>query len=108
MIAMVFTSAIILGIAIIFILLLRRFYVKEESLKKFRQKALAASILLDHKLELTESENLNGYLIGVDKLNFSLLYLNFIDKDSEPILIDLSQIKKAHVKDRRRKHLPTE
>ena len=93
---MVFTSAIIFGTVLIFILL-RRSYVKGKSGKIARQKVLNASILIDNKLELTESENLNGYLIGIDRINFSLLYMNFLEEGSEPVLIDLSQIKKAQL-----------
>ena len=91
------TTAIILGIVLIFTILIRRSHINVKSKKIAREKALIAATIIDNKLELTETENINGYLIGIDKINFLLLYLNFMEEGSAPVLFDLWEIKKAEL-----------
>jgi hypothetical protein len=88
-----FTTAILFGIVVIFIFLFSRLERKGKATKIGLQNDLIDDIIFNKKLELTEKENINHYFLGIDKLNFSLLYLNFIQQDGGPVLIDLWKIK---------------
>ena len=66
-----------------------------------REKALIAATITDSKVELTESENINGYLIGIDRINFLLLYINFLEEGFAPLVIDLWKIKKTECRARK-------
>jgi hypothetical protein len=92
-----FTIAIVFAIVFIFILLFRLFHKKGKHSKIAMQKKLVADIISKNKLEITEKEAINNYLLAIDKVNFMLLYINVIDPNEAAVLIDLWQIKTVKV-----------
>ena len=92
-----FTIAIVFAIVFIFILLFRLFHKKGKHSKIAMQKELVADIITRNKLEITEKETINNYLLAIDKINFMLLYINLSDSNGEAVLIDLWQIKTVKV-----------
>ena len=92
-----FTIAIVFAIVFIFILLFRLFHKKGKHSKITMQKELVADIISKNKLEITEKEAINNYLLAIDKTNFMLLHINLSDPNEAAVLIDLWRIKTVKV-----------
>jgi hypothetical protein len=92
-----FTAAIILGAVFIFIIGFTLLHKKGRDKKIAGQKTIFADIVWKNKLEISEKETINDYLLAIDKINFVLLYINFGQQKEEVTLIDLWNIKTAKV-----------
>jgi hypothetical protein len=92
-----FTAAIILGVVFIFIIGFTLLHKKGHDKKIARQNIIFADIVWKNKLEISEKETINDYLLAVDKTNFVLLYISFGQPKEEVTLIDLWNIKTAKV-----------
>lgn len=91
------TAAIILGAVFIFIIFFIMLHKKGHNKKLEKQKAVFADCVWKNKLEISENETINNYLLAIDKLNFVLLYINFNEPTEVVHLIDLWNVKSAKV-----------
>lgn len=92
-----FTAAIVLGALFFFIIFFILLHKKGHNKKLARQKTIFADIVWKNKLEISERETINDYLLAIDKINFVLLYVNFGGQKEEVALIDLWNIKTVKV-----------
>lgn len=92
-----FTAAIVLGAVFIFIIGFILLHKKGHNKKLGRQNTVFADIVWKNKLEISEKETINDYLLAIDKINFVLLYINFGEQKKEVALIDLWNIKTVKV-----------
>jgi len=90
-----FTAAIILGAIFIFIVFFIALHKKKHNKKLEKQKVIFTDLVWKNKLEISEKENINSYLLALDKINFVLLYIHFKEEKEEVELIDLWRIKAA-------------
>jgi hypothetical protein len=92
-----FISAIILGVVLVFIILFIALHKQSHNKKLAKQKVIFADIVWKNKLEISEKETINSYLLAIDKINFALLYINFSEQKEEVTIIDLWNIKTVKV-----------
>jgi hypothetical protein len=89
-----YITGILFGIIILFTILFRRFHNKENA-GKFTVQESIATFISDKKIEITEMETINNYLLAIDRVNFLLLYQDNRNLAGRPLLIDLWQVKTA-------------
>ena len=90
-------AAIILSTVFFFIIVFILLHQKAHNKKIAKQKAVFAGYVWKNKLEISEKETINDYLLALDDANFVLLYLNLRQEKEEAALIDLWQIKTVNV-----------
>lgn len=91
------TLAIVLSVLFVFIILFVLLHKRGHNKKLAQQKLLFADTIYKNKLEISEKETINSYLLAIDKINFTLLYINFSGPEGEVVLIDLWRIRSAKV-----------
>ena len=91
------TAAVVLGIVFIFIVVFILLHKRRDNRKLAKYKVVLADVVWKNKLDLAEQETINHCVIGIDKINFILLYINFSNDKEEVILLDLWQIKDLKV-----------
>ena len=91
------TAAVVLGIIFIFIVLFIFLHKTRDNRKLAKYKVVLAEVAWKNKLDLAEQETINHYIIGIDKINFILLYIDFSNDKEEVILLDLWGMKDLKV-----------
>jgi len=92
------TAAIILGAIFIFVFLFILIHKKGHNKKLARQKVVLADIIWKNKLEISEKETINDYMLAIDKKNSVLVYIDFSMSKEVASIIDLWNIKTVKVK----------
>lgn len=92
-----FTAAIILGAVFIFIIFFSFLHKRGNNKKVAQQKLVFADIVWKNKLQISEKQSINNYLLAIDRINFALLYINFSSAKEEVVLIDLWKIRTVKV-----------
>ncbi|WP_018614658.1 hypothetical protein [Segetibacter koreensis] len=90
-------AAIILCTVFFFIIVFISLHRKGNNKKIARQKAAFADCVWKNKLEISEKETINDYLLALDEANFVLLYMNLSQEKEEAALIDLWKINTVNV-----------
>ena len=97
MLESILTAAVVLGMVFIFIVVFVLLHKRRDNRKLAKYKVVLADVVWKNKLDLDEQETINQYIIGIDKINFILLYIDFSNDKEEVILLDLWQIKDLKV-----------
>lgn len=89
------TAALIIGAIILFSIIFNRLHKKQVQKQDNERRKMLYSIIEKHNLRIHQSEYINKYLFGIDKLSALLLHLNFSHPTEEVTLIDLQKVKSA-------------
>ena len=91
------TAVIIVGITGGFIFLFSYLHKVKVKTRIAKRKLVYSGVICQHKLEVSEREEINDYIVVIDKANFLLLHIDFSDHQEEITLVDLWDIKKAEL-----------
>jgi hypothetical protein len=91
------TAAIIIGATFLFIMFFSLLHKRDRKQKLAKQKIAFSELVARNQLEISEKEELNNYIIAIDKNKFQLVYLDFSGTDAEKIVIDLRKVKSVKV-----------
>jgi hypothetical protein len=97
MITSLTTIAIVFAIVLGFILLFRLLHNKKKRSRLALQQEKMNESIIQNKLEISEKEQIDNYLLAIDKTNFMLMYIDYNAPGNAPILMDLWQIKNVKI-----------
>jgi hypothetical protein len=97
MITSLTTIAIVFAIVLGFILLFRLLHNKKKRSRLALQQEKMNESIIQNKLEISEKEQIDNYLLAIDKTNFMLMYIDYSAPGNAPILMDLWQIKNVKI-----------